>query len=80
MLSSFCLAFCLASAGARRTVCYHPNMAHDLRSFLDVIKRTRPDDLVVVSREVDPTDETTALVTLEQEPDRDPIALKDYLP
>ena len=31
-------------------------MAQDLRSFLDEIKRRRPEDLQVVSRPVDPRD------------------------
>lgn len=43
-------------------------MAQDLRGFLDLLERERPNDLVVVSREVDPAYEITALVVkLERE-------------
>jgi 2,5-furandicarboxylate decarboxylase 1 len=49
-------------------------MAQDLRSFLDLVKRGRPDDLVVVSAEVDPAYEITALVVkLEREGRRRPV-------
>jgi UbiD family decarboxylase len=49
-------------------------MSQDLRSFLDLIKRRRPDELVVVSREVDPAFEITALVVkLEREARRRPV-------
>jgi 2,5-furandicarboxylate decarboxylase 1 len=49
-------------------------MAQDLRSHLDTIKRKRPDDLVVVSREIDPAYEITALVVkLEAEARRRPV-------
>jgi 2,5-furandicarboxylate decarboxylase 1 len=51
-------------------------MAQDLRTFLDQVKRTRPDDLVIVSREVDPAYEITALVVkLEREGRRRPVLL-----
>ena len=51
-------------------------MSQDLRSFLDLIKRRRPDELVVVSREVDPAFEITALVVkLEREARRRPVLL-----
>jgi UbiD family decarboxylase len=51
-------------------------MAQDLRSYLDLIKRERPDDLVAVSREVDPAWELTALVVkLEREGRRRPVLL-----
>src|SRR5262245_16775010 len=51
-------------------------MSQDLRSFLDRIKRNRPDDLVVVSRELDPAYEMTALVVkLEREGRRRPVLL-----
>lgn len=51
-------------------------MAQDLRSYLDLLKRQRPDDLVVVSREVDPAWEITALVVkLEREQRRRPVLL-----
>jgi UbiD family decarboxylase len=51
-------------------------MAQDLRSYLDLIKRKRPDDLVIVSKEVDPAYEITALVVkLEREMRRRPVLL-----
>ena len=51
-------------------------MAQDLRSFLDSIKRQSPEDFLVVSREVDPAFEITAItVKLEQEAKRRPILL-----
>jgi UbiD family decarboxylase len=37
-------------------------MAQDLRSFLDLVKRRRADDLAIVSKEIDPAYEITALV------------------
>ncbi len=56
---------------------YHPlAMAQDLRSYLDLIKRRRPEELVVVTREVDPVHEITALVVkLEKEARRRPVLL-----
>jgi 2,5-furandicarboxylate decarboxylase 1 len=49
-------------------------MAQDLRSFLDLVKRTRADELQIVSREVDPAYELTAVVVkLEQEARRRPV-------
>ncbi len=51
-------------------------MAQDLRSFLDNIKRHRPEDVLIVSREVDPAFEITAItVKLEQEAKQRPILL-----
>jgi UbiD family decarboxylase len=51
-------------------------MAQDLRSFLDLLKRTRPADLQIVSRPVDPAYEITALVAkLEKEGRRRPVLL-----
>jgi 2,5-furandicarboxylate decarboxylase 1 len=51
-------------------------MAQDLRTFLDGVKQTNPDDFLVVSREVDPAFEITAItVKLEQEAKRRPILL-----
>ncbi len=44
------------------------DMGQDLRSYLDRIKRDKPDELVIVSKEVDPAYEITALVVkLERE-------------
>jgi 2,5-furandicarboxylate decarboxylase 1 len=51
-------------------------MAQDLITFLDQVKRDNPQDFLVVSREVDPTFEITAItVKLEQEAKRRPILL-----
>jgi UbiD family decarboxylase len=51
-------------------------MGQDLRSYLDLIKRRRPDEFVIVSKEVDPAYEITALVVkLEQEARRRPVML-----
>src|SRR5437868_6560852 len=49
-------------------------MGQDLRSFLDGIKRSKPEDFVIVSKEVDPAYEITALVAkLEKEAKRRPV-------
>ncbi|HEX7232421.1 MAG TPA: UbiD family decarboxylase, partial [Candidatus Binatia bacterium] len=51
-------------------------MAQDLRSFLDNIKRQASEDFLVVSREVDPAFEITAItVKLEQQAKQRPILL-----
>ena len=51
-------------------------MPQDLRTFLDLIKQNNPEDFLVVSREVDPAFEITAItVKLEQEAKRRPILL-----
>jgi 2,5-furandicarboxylate decarboxylase 1 len=51
-------------------------MAQDLTTFLDQVKRENSQDFLVVSREVDPTFEITAItVKLEQEAKRRPILL-----
>ncbi|HEX9820674.1 MAG TPA: UbiD family decarboxylase [Methylomirabilota bacterium] len=51
-------------------------MAQDLRSFLDLVKRSRPADFQIVSRPVDPAYEITALVAkLEKEGRRRPVLL-----
>ena len=51
-------------------------MAQDLRSFLDLVKRTRPADFQIVSRPVDPVYEITGLVAkLEKEGRRRPVLL-----
>jgi len=51
-------------------------MAQDLRSYLDLIKRKRPDELLIVSREIDPVHEITALVVkLEKEQRRRPVLI-----
>ena len=49
-------------------------MAQDLRSYLDLLKRRRPDDLVIVSKLIDPVHEITAFVVkLEREARRRPV-------
>ena len=51
-------------------------MAQDLRSFLDLVKRSRPEDFQIISRPVDPAYEITALVVkLEKEARRRPVVL-----
>ena len=51
-------------------------MAQDLRSFLELIKKTHPEDFLAISREVDPAFEITAIaVKLEQEAKRRPVLL-----
>lgn len=51
-------------------------MAQDLRTFLGAVKGQNPDDVLVISREVDPVFEITAIaVKLEQEAKRRPILL-----
>src|SRR5215468_10527930 len=51
-------------------------MAQDLRSYLDLIKRGKPEEFVVVSKEMDPVYEITALVVkLEKEGRRRPVLL-----
>ncbi len=51
-------------------------MAQDLRSFIEAVKRAKPDDVVVVKKEVDPAYEITALVVkLERELKRRPILI-----
>ena len=51
-------------------------MPQDLRSYLDLIKRRKPEEFVVVSKEVDPAYEITALVVkLEKEARRRPVLL-----
>jgi UbiD family decarboxylase len=55
-------------------------MGQDLRSFLDLIKRTRPADFQIVSRPVDPAYEITALVAkLEKEGRRRPVLLFEHV-
>jgi 2,5-furandicarboxylate decarboxylase 1 len=51
-------------------------MFQDLRSYLDLIKRKKPEEFVIVSKEVDPAYELTALVVkLEKEARRRPVLL-----
>jgi UbiD family decarboxylase len=51
-------------------------MAQDLRSFLDLVKRRKPEDFRIVSRPVDPAFEITALVVkLERQGRQRPVLL-----
>jgi len=51
-------------------------MAQDLRSYLDLVKRRKAEDFVIVSRPVDPAYEITAMVVkLEREQRRRPVLL-----
>ncbi|OGQ83454.1 MAG: hypothetical protein A3F90_17080 [Deltaproteobacteria bacterium RIFCSPLOWO2_12_FULL_60_19] len=51
-------------------------MAQDLRSYLDLIRRNKPEDLLAISREVDPAYEITAIAAkFDQEAKRRPILL-----
>ena len=51
-------------------------MAQDLRSYLDAVKRAKPDDVQVVTQEVDPAFEITAIVVkLEREAKRRPVLI-----
>ena len=51
-------------------------MAQDLRTFIEAVKRAKPDDVVVVKKEVDPAYEITALVVkLERELKRRPVLI-----
>src|SRR5262249_24157395 len=51
-------------------------MAQDLRSYLDLIKRKKLEEFAIVSKEVDPAYEITALVVkLEKEARRRPVLL-----
>jgi 2,5-furandicarboxylate decarboxylase 1 len=51
-------------------------MAQDLPGYLELVKRSRPDDLLVVSKEIDPAYEiTTLVVKLEREARRRPVVI-----
>jgi len=51
-------------------------MSQDLRSYLDLIKQNHPEDFLIVSREVDPAYEITAIAAkLEGEAKRRPVLL-----
>src|SRR5215470_811956 len=55
-------------------------MAQSLTAFLDLMKRTRPEEIVMISREIDPAYELTALVVkLEREGRRRPIVICERL-
>jgi UbiD family decarboxylase len=51
-------------------------MAQDLRSYLDAVKRAKPDDVQIVTQEVDPAFEITGIVVkLEREAKRRPVLI-----
>lgn len=51
-------------------------MAQDLTSYLDSLRRSRPDDIVTISKEMDPAYEITAtVVKMEREARRRPVLL-----
>jgi 2,5-furandicarboxylate decarboxylase 1 len=51
-------------------------MSQDLRTYLDAVRAARPDDVVTISKEVDPAFEITALVVkLERQARRRPVLL-----
>src|SRR5581483_1372826 len=54
-------------------------MAQDLRSYLDVVKRQRPDDLVFVSAPIDPAYEITALVAKLEKERRRPVRVFEHV-
>ena len=55
-------------------------MAQGLPGYLDLLKRTRPEDIVTISREIDPAYELTALVVkLEREARRRPVLISERM-
>ena len=51
-------------------------MGQDLRSYLDLVKRRKPDELLIVSREMDPAYElTAAVVKLDREARKRPVVV-----
>src|SRR6266511_1885425 len=55
-------------------------MAQSLPEYLDLIKRTRPEEIVTISREMDPAHELTALVVkLEREARRRPVLIAERM-
>ena len=51
-------------------------MSQDLRSYLDLVKRNKPEDFLVISKEIDPAYEITAVAAkLEGEAKRRPVLL-----
>src|SRR5678816_2590923 len=51
-------------------------MAQDLRTYLDAVKKRKPDEFQVVTQEVDPAFEITAIVVkLEREAKKRPVLL-----
>jgi UbiD family decarboxylase len=55
-------------------------MAQSLTAYLDLVKRTKPEEIVMISREIDPAYELTALVVkLEREGRRRPIVICERL-
>jgi 2,5-furandicarboxylate decarboxylase 1 len=55
-------------------------MAQSLTAYLDLVKRTSPEEIVMISREIDPAYELTALVVkLEREGRRRPVVICERL-
>ncbi len=54
-------------------------MGQDLRSYLDLVKRKRPDDLVFVSAPIDPAYEITALVAKLETEKRRPVLVFEHV-
>ena len=55
-------------------------MAQSLTAYLDLVKRTKPEEIVMISREIDPAYELTALVVkLEREGRRRPVVICERL-
>ena len=55
-------------------------MAQSLTAYLDLVKRTKPEEIVMISREMDPAYELTALVVkLEREGRRRPVVICERL-
>src|SRR5205809_8119933 len=55
-------------------------MAQSLTAYLDLVKRTRPEEIVMISREMDPAYELTALVVkLEREARRRPVVIAERM-
>src|SRR6266540_6807951 len=55
-------------------------MSQDLPAYLDLIKRSKPEDIVVISKELDPAYELTALVVkLEREARRRPVLIAERM-
>src|SRR5574341_1396017 len=64
------------AAGSTSSETEDDAMAQDLRSFLDLIKRKKPEDFQIVGKPVDPAYEITALVVkLEREAKQRPVLI-----
>ncbi|HEV8532360.1 MAG TPA: hypothetical protein VGT00_13150, partial [Methylomirabilota bacterium] len=55
-------------------------MAQSLTAYLDLVKRIKPEEIVMISQEIDPAYELTALVVkLEREGRRRPVVICERL-